>query len=94
MARKVIHPWPLRMMHWPNAVAIITLIGSGWEIGRKGPLYRVPLRRRILYRNRYEIRTSYVDDFCLRVFRGTADNSVRAPSRLQLPTKLGFKNPK
>lgn len=36
-ARRVIHPWPLRVMHWLNAVAIITLIGSGWEIYNASP---------------------------------------------------------
>jgi thiosulfate reductase cytochrome b subunit len=34
---QVIHPWPLRVMHWLNAVAIITLIGSGWEIYDASP---------------------------------------------------------
>jgi thiosulfate reductase cytochrome b subunit len=34
---QVIHPWPLRLMHWLNAVAIITLIGSGWEIFNASP---------------------------------------------------------
>jgi thiosulfate reductase cytochrome b subunit len=34
---RVIHPWPLRVMHWLNAVAIITLIGSGWEIYAASP---------------------------------------------------------
>lgn len=36
---KVIHPWPLRVMHWLNAVAIITLIGSGWEIYNASPIF-------------------------------------------------------
>ena len=27
-----LHPWPVRIMHWINAVAIIIMIGSGWEI--------------------------------------------------------------
>jgi thiosulfate reductase cytochrome b subunit len=35
--RHVIHPWPLRVMHWLNAVAIITLIGSGWQIYNASP---------------------------------------------------------
>jgi len=35
--RKVIHPWPLRVMHWLNVVAIITLIGSGWQIYNASP---------------------------------------------------------
>ena len=32
-----IHPLPLRVMHWLNAIAIITLIGSGWEIYNASP---------------------------------------------------------
>jgi thiosulfate reductase cytochrome b subunit len=36
MARPI-HPWPLRVMHWLNALAIITLIGSGWEIYDASP---------------------------------------------------------
>lgn len=35
--RHPIHPLPLRIMHWLNAVAIITLIGSGWEIYDASP---------------------------------------------------------
>ena len=27
-----LHPWPVRIMHWINAVAMIVMIGSGWEI--------------------------------------------------------------
>ena len=34
---RVIHPWPLRLMHWLNALAIIILIGSGWEIYDASP---------------------------------------------------------
>jgi thiosulfate reductase cytochrome b subunit len=34
---RVIHPWPLRLMHWLNAIAIIILIGSGWEIYDASP---------------------------------------------------------
>jgi thiosulfate reductase cytochrome b subunit len=39
LARKVVtskerqlHPLPLRIMHWTNAVAIFIMIGSGWKI--------------------------------------------------------------
>jgi thiosulfate reductase cytochrome b subunit len=32
MAEKKLHPWPLRVLHWINAAAIIILIGSGWQI--------------------------------------------------------------
>ena len=34
-----IHPWPLRLMHWLNALAIVTLIGSGWQIYNASPLF-------------------------------------------------------
>ena len=27
-----LHPWPVRIMHWTNAVAMIIMIGSGWGI--------------------------------------------------------------
>ena len=30
--RGKLHPGPLRIMHWVNAIAIIILIGSGWKI--------------------------------------------------------------
>ncbi len=40
MARsKPIHPWPLRLTHWVNAVAIIMMIGSGWQIYDASPLF-------------------------------------------------------
>jgi Ni,Fe-hydrogenase I cytochrome b subunit len=27
-----LHPLPVRVMHWINAVAIFIMIGSGWKI--------------------------------------------------------------
>ncbi len=30
--RRRLHPLPLRIMHWTNAVAMIIMIGSGWKI--------------------------------------------------------------
>ena len=29
---KKLHPLPLRIMHWTNAVAMVLMIGSGWKI--------------------------------------------------------------
>jgi thiosulfate reductase cytochrome b subunit len=34
-----IHPWPLRLMHWLNAIAIVMMIGSGWQIYDASPLF-------------------------------------------------------
>ena len=34
-----IHPWPLRLMHWLNALAIVMMIGSGWQIYDASPLF-------------------------------------------------------
>jgi len=27
-----LHPWPVRIMHWTNAAAMLVMIGSGWGI--------------------------------------------------------------
>lgn len=37
-----IHPWPVRLTHWANAIAILILIGSGWRIYNADPI--VPFR--------------------------------------------------
>jgi thiosulfate reductase cytochrome b subunit len=36
---KPIHPWPLRLMHWLNALATVMMIGSGWQIYNASPLF-------------------------------------------------------
>lgn len=36
---RVIHPWPLRLTHWVNAVVIVIMIGSGWQIYDASPLF-------------------------------------------------------
>ena len=38
-ARVMIHPFWLRVTHWINAVAVIVMIGSGWEIYNASPLF-------------------------------------------------------
>jgi thiosulfate reductase cytochrome b subunit len=30
--QQVLHPLPIRIMHWINAVTVIVMIGSGWKI--------------------------------------------------------------
>ena len=30
--RRRLHPWPVRIMHWINATAMLVMIGSGWGI--------------------------------------------------------------
>ena len=30
--QRVLHPMPIRIMHWMNAVTMIIMIGSGWKI--------------------------------------------------------------
>ncbi len=32
VAARRLHPWPVRVMHWTNAVAMLVMIGSGWGI--------------------------------------------------------------
>ena len=36
---RALHPLPLRIMHWTNAVAILIMIGSGWRIYNDEPLF-------------------------------------------------------
>src|SRR5436189_5543587 len=37
--REVIHPLWVRITHWINALAVILMIGSGWEIYNASPLF-------------------------------------------------------
>jgi thiosulfate reductase cytochrome b subunit len=34
-----IHPWPLRLTYWLSAVAIVVMVGSGWEVYDASPLF-------------------------------------------------------
>jgi thiosulfate reductase cytochrome b subunit len=36
---RALHPLPLRIMHWTNAVVILIMIGSGWRIYNDEPLF-------------------------------------------------------
>lgn len=38
-ARAVIHPRWVRISHWINAVAVLVMIGSGWQIYNASPLF-------------------------------------------------------
>ena len=38
-ASRTIHPGWVRVTHWVNAVAIVVMIGSGWEIYNASPLF-------------------------------------------------------
>ena len=35
----VIHPLYVRITHWINALAILVMIGSGWQIYNASPLF-------------------------------------------------------
>lgn len=37
--REPIHPTHIRVTHWINAVAIMVMVGSGWEIYNASPLF-------------------------------------------------------
>ncbi len=39
-----IHPWWVRVTHWINAIAMLLMIGSGWEIYNASPLPIFPFR--------------------------------------------------
>ena len=46
-ARSVIHPLYVRITHWINAVAMLIMIGSGWEIYNASPLFGFTFPRSI-----------------------------------------------
>ncbi len=39
-AKPVIHPAWVRVTHWINALAVIVMIGSGWQIYNASPLFK------------------------------------------------------
>ncbi len=39
VGRSVIHPLYVRITHWINAVAMLVMIGSGWQIYNASPLF-------------------------------------------------------
>lgn len=34
------HPWPIRVMHWLNVVAVFVMVGSGWRIYDNVPIFQ------------------------------------------------------
>src|ERR1700709_176881 len=46
-AGETIHPLWLRITHWINAVAVVVMIGSGWEIYNASPLFPFPYPKAI-----------------------------------------------
>ena len=45
--QRVIHPLYVRVTHWINAVAIVIMIGSGWQIYNASPLFGFTFPRSI-----------------------------------------------
>ncbi len=45
--RNLIHPGWVRICHWINAVAILVMIGSGWQIFNASPLFDFTFSRTI-----------------------------------------------
>ena len=46
-ARLVIHPAWVRITHWINALAMLVMIGSGWQIYNASPLFPFTFPRSI-----------------------------------------------
>ena len=44
---KVIHPGWVRITHWINAIAILVMIGSGWQIYNAAPLFKFEFSKHI-----------------------------------------------
>jgi thiosulfate reductase cytochrome b subunit len=48
---KIVHPRWVRICHWINAVAILVMIGSGWQIYNASPLFPFVFPRQIALGN-------------------------------------------
>lgn len=48
---RAIHPLWVRVTHWINAIAILVMIGSGWQIYDASPLFRFTFPRSIALGN-------------------------------------------
>jgi thiosulfate reductase cytochrome b subunit len=48
---RVIHPLWVRVCHWVNAIAILVMIGSGWQIYNASPLFGFTFPRQIALGN-------------------------------------------
>jgi thiosulfate reductase cytochrome b subunit len=46
-ADKTIHPGWVRVCHWVNALAILVMIGSGWQIYNASPLFKFEFSKHI-----------------------------------------------
>jgi len=51
IAGRVIHPLWVRLTHWINAVAVLVMIGSGWQIYDASPLFGFTFPRGIALGN-------------------------------------------
>ena len=34
------HPWPVRVTHWLNVLAVMVMVGSGWRIYDNVPIFK------------------------------------------------------
>ncbi len=50
-ARPIIHPVWVRVTHWLNALAVLIMIGSGWQIYDASPLFEFAFPRQIALGN-------------------------------------------
>jgi thiosulfate reductase cytochrome b subunit len=50
-ADKVVHPGWVRVSHWVNALAILVMIGSGWQIYNASPLFNFEFSKHIALGN-------------------------------------------
>lgn len=46
-AEKTIHPAWVRITHWVNAIAVLVMIGSGWQIYNASPLFNFTFSKSI-----------------------------------------------
>jgi thiosulfate reductase cytochrome b subunit len=47
MSTRPIHPWPIRLTHWLNAIGMVCMFMSGWGIYNASPLFAFSFPRSI-----------------------------------------------
>lgn len=47
MSTRPIHPWPIRLTHWLNAIGMVCMFMSGWGIYNASPLFNFSFPRGI-----------------------------------------------
>jgi thiosulfate reductase cytochrome b subunit len=95
-ADTAIHPGWVRLCHWINVVAILVIIGSGWQIYNASPLFKFEFSKHIALGQWLggALLWHFAAMWVLVINGIVYPRAYGFPMKIRMPTKLGFKNPK